>query len=204
MPIWAGSAQFPGLSHYAFHRDGSPVYVSTRLKPAPALEPGARVEVDGVDSFLGEEQGPTASATHLLMADLYVNYWLERSGAEFGVITDEDLHLEGAGALSGCRTLVLSAHPEYWTRSMLDTLEAFLGRGGSVMYLGGNGLYWVTSVHPSRPHLLEVRRGHGSNHGRALRRGPARVRPAAGWDVARERAAARSGAGGRFRGVRVG
>jgi len=155
-------SQYPGLSHYALHRDGSPVYVSTRLKPAPALEPGARVEVDGVDSFLGEELGPTASATHLLMADLYVNYWLERSGAEFGVITDEDLHLGGAGALSGCRTLVLSAHPEYWTRSMLDTLEAFLGRGGSVMYLGGNGLYWVTSVHPSRPHLLEVRRRQGS------------------------------------------
>jgi N,N-dimethylformamidase len=45
---------------------------------------------------------------------------------------------------------------------MLDALERFIDRGGNVMYLGGNGLYWVTSVHPSRPHLLEVRRWAGS------------------------------------------
>jgi N,N-dimethylformamidase len=155
-------SHFPGLSHYALHRDASPVYVTTRLKPAPALEPGARVEVDGVDSFLGDDAGPTASASHLLMADLYVNCWLEQTGVDFGVITDEDLHLRASEALTGCRTLVLSAHPEYWTRTMLDALEAFLDGGGSVMYLGGNGLYWVTSVHPGRPHLLEVRRSGGS------------------------------------------
>ena len=157
------TSPYPGLSHYALHRDGSPVYVTTRLKPAPAIGPLARVEVDGVDSFVGDQEaGPAAGAAHLLMADLYVNYWLGRTGVEFGVITDEDLHLRGAAAVAGCRTLVLSAHPEYWTRAMLDTLEAFLARGGSVMYLGGNGLYWVTSVHPSRPHLLEVRRRCGS------------------------------------------
>ena len=155
-------SQFPGLSHYALHRDGSPVYATTRLKPAPTLEPGARVEVDGVDSFLGEDEGPTATASHLLMADLYVNYWLEQTKVDFGVITDEDLHHRGDEVLRRCRTVVLSAHPEYWTRSMLDALGAFLDGGGSVMYLGGNGLYWVTSVHPDHPHLLEVRRGSAS------------------------------------------
>jgi N,N-dimethylformamidase len=156
-------SQFPGLSHYALHHDGSPVYITTRLKPAPATGPGARVEVNGVDSLIGgDEAGPTADGSHLLMADLYVNWWLERSGVEFGVITDEDLHVRGGEILAGCRTLVLSAHPEYWTRQMLGRLAAFIGRGGSVMYLGGNGLYWVTSVHPSRPHLLEVRRCRSS------------------------------------------
>jgi N,N-dimethylformamidase len=155
--------QYPGLSHYGLHRDGSPVYITTRLKPAPALGPRARVEVDGVDSFIGDDEaGSTADASHLLMADLYANWWLERSGVEFGVITDEDLHLGGTGPLAGCRTMVLSAHPEYWTRAMLDALGSFLDRGGNLMYLGGNGLYWVTSVHPARPHLLEVRRGGGS------------------------------------------
>ncbi len=67
---------------------------------------------------------------------------------------------------------------------MLDTLEAFLGRGGSVMYLGGNGLYWVTSVHPSRPHLLEVRRRPGSQTTAAPSGEDAHVfDPAAGRDV---------------------
>jgi N,N-dimethylformamidase len=27
------------------------------------------------------------------------------------------------------------------------------------MYLGGNGFYWVTSIDPPRPHVVEVRRG---------------------------------------------
>jgi N,N-dimethylformamidase len=45
---------------------------------------------------------------------------------------------------------------------MLDTFDAFVAAGGSIMYLGGNGLYWVTSVRHDKPHLLEVRRGGGS------------------------------------------
>ena len=156
-------AQYPGLSHYAVHRDGSPVYITTRLKPAAGHRAATRVEVDGVDSFIsGDEATATADASHLLMADLYANWWLERTGVEFGAITDEDLHHGGAAVLAGCRALVLSAHPEYWTEKMLQSLSDFLGRGGSAMYLGGNGLYWVTSVHPSRPHLLEVRRRAGS------------------------------------------
>jgi N,N-dimethylformamidase beta subunit-like, C-terminal len=156
-------ADYPGLSHYALHRDGSPVFITTRLKPAPATGPLARVEVDGVDSFIShDEASATSGASHLLMADLYANWWLESTGAEFGVITDEDLHRGGGGALGGCRLLVLSAHPEYWTAEMLDALSGFIDHGGSVMYLGGNGLYWVTSVHPAKPHLLEVRRCAGS------------------------------------------
>ncbi len=155
--------EYPGLSHYALHRDGSPVYVTTRLKPAPALGPRARVEVDGVDSFIGDDEASsTGDGSHLLMADLYASWWLEHTGVDFGAITDEDLHGAGADALVGCRAVILSAHPEYWTRQMLDTLADFVERGGSVMYLGGNGLYWVTSVHPDRPHLLEVRRRAGS------------------------------------------
>ncbi len=158
---------YPGRSHYAQHDDGSPVYISTRRKPMPGIGPAARVEVDAVDSFLASDQADEAAANglfaaHLLMADLYVSYWLDRTGADFGVITDADLHADGDSALAGCRALVLSAHPEYWTGAMLDALGQFIDGGGSVMYLGGNGLYWVTSVHPTRPYLLEVRRWAGS------------------------------------------
>jgi N,N-dimethylformamidase len=155
-------ARYPGLSHYALHRDGSPVYVTTRLKPMPTIEPGARLEVDQVDSFAGAEADAPGGATHLLMADLYVNRWLERSGVPFGAVTDGTIHARGAAALAGCAAVVLSAHPEYWTAPMLDALESFIDGGGSVLYLGGNGLYWVTSVHPAKPHLLEVRRQAGS------------------------------------------
>jgi N,N-dimethylformamidase len=43
---------------------------------------------------------------------------------------------------------------------MRSALEGYLADGGRLMYLGGNGFYWVTSVDPERPHIIEVRRGN--------------------------------------------
>ena len=57
-------------------------------------------------------------------------------------------------------SLITGTHPEYCSRAMLDALERVRWRdGGRLMYLGGNGFYWVTSIDPERPHLAEVRRG---------------------------------------------
>lgn len=151
-------AEWPGLSHYAFHSDGSPVIITTTRRPSQTFAPGARLEVGGGNGFATGD-----NASHLLMADLYAWYWLRREfPSDCGVIDDRDLHLRGLSAVSGAAVLVLSAHPEYWTRAMLDTLEQFLGQGGSVIYLGGNGLYWVTSLDAENPHLMEVRRWGGS------------------------------------------
>ena len=43
---------------------------------------------------------------------------------------------------------------------MLDALEAYLAGGGRLMYLGGNGFYWVTGMDAEYPHVVEVRRGY--------------------------------------------
>jgi N,N-dimethylformamidase len=61
--------------------------------------------------------------------------------------------------LSGYRVVLTGSHSEYWTRQMLDAMETYLSQGGRLMHLGGNGMYWVTSVDPERPHVMEVRRG---------------------------------------------
>ena len=155
---------WPGPSIYALHSDGSPVYICSRRKPTSTFSPNAYLEVDAGDGFAGGEPAGVSELrpTHLLMADLYVNFWLESTGVEFAVATDEHLHQQGRELLSGVDTLVLSAHPEYWTARMLDALSEHVSGGGNVMYLGGNGLYWVTSVHPNKPHLIEVRRRAGS------------------------------------------
>jgi N,N-dimethylformamidase len=54
---------------------------------------------------------------------------------------------------------VTGTHPEYYSEQMLVALETYLDRGGRLVYLGGNGFYWVTSVDPTRPYMIEVRRG---------------------------------------------
>jgi hypothetical protein len=39
------------------------------------------------------------------------------------------------------QVLIISTHPEYWSKQMYDTLKAWVfERGGRLMYLGGNGL----------------------------------------------------------------
>jgi N,N-dimethylformamidase len=40
-------------------------------------------------------------------------------------------------------------------------LEEFLGRGGRLMYMGGNGFYWRIAFHPENAAIIELRRAEG-------------------------------------------
>lgn len=94
-----------------------------------------------------------------LGADLYLIAWLEGLGVEHDVLTDHALDADGAPLLDPYRVVVTGSHPEYVSEQMLDALEAFLTRGGRLMYLGANGFYWITS---RTGHWIETRRGRGS------------------------------------------
>jgi N,N-dimethylformamidase len=134
-------------SIYERHTDGSGVAYSSRLRPILNM----RADY-GMPLLLG---GP-----HQFPADIELLEWLDRRRIAYDVVTDEDLHHDGEAALAGYRVLITGSHPEYWSEPMLDGLELWLDRGGRMMYLGGNGFYWVTSIFAERPHVLEVRRGH--------------------------------------------
>ena len=77
---------------------------------------------------------------HLTRADLWIMHWLQQQGFRPNVISDADLH-SGFDDLPNYAILVLLTHPEYWTLEMLDQLEVFLAAGGSLLYLGGNGVF---------------------------------------------------------------
>jgi N,N-dimethylformamidase len=133
------------LSLYDFHTDGTGNCYSSYLRPLLSLRPRYSM--------------PLISAPHQFNADLHLLDWMETQGFERDIVTDHDLHAQGADLLSGYRVVVTGSHPEYWTEAMLDALETYLDGGGRVMYLGGNGFWWVTSVHPDSPHVIEIRRG---------------------------------------------
>ncbi len=137
---------------YDLHTDGSGICYSSSRKPIVNFRPDNKQRTVGAD--MG---GPV-----LLSADLHQMDWMESQGFAFDVITDEDIHFDGMDLLSGYNVVVSDAHPEYWTEDMLIALEAYLNSGGRFMYLGGNGLYWITSVDPERPHVIEVRRWNGT------------------------------------------
>jgi N,N-dimethylformamidase len=54
--------------------------------------------------------------------------------------------------------VLTGSHPEYVSEPELDAVEEYVSGGGRLMYLGGNGFYWIVSYHPQKPHVMEVRR----------------------------------------------
>jgi len=127
---------------YDVHNDGSMVRYCTRRKPTRS----------------GDPAGGLQWGAHCLTANLYLVDWLETKGFAYDTICDEDLHRDGHTALAPYRCLLLGSHPEYWTGAMLDGLRDYIEGGGRVLYLGGNGLYWVTSVDEEQPWVMEVRK----------------------------------------------
>ena len=133
-----------GLSTYDLHSDGSGVAFSSRRRPIVNMRPRHRF------SFMGTWQLPS---------DLYIVDWLEHFQYRYDVLTDEDVHRDGPGALAAYRAVITGSHPEYASEQMLDAYESYVTGGGRVMYMGGNGFYWVISYSSEKPWVMEVRRG---------------------------------------------
>jgi N,N-dimethylformamidase len=132
-------------SLYDRHLDGSGVCYASSRRPLVNIRPDYRSWVH--------------DAPRHLSADLYIVDWLEHLDVEYDVVTDHDLHREGCAALGDTLAVITGGHPEYVSVQILDALDAHLEDGGRLMYLGGNGFYWVTSQNRDRDHIIEVRRG---------------------------------------------
>lgn len=134
-----------GLSAYDVHRDGSPCAFSSALRPILNLRPAyVHWALDRPREF---------------SADLLMINFLERSGLSYDVITDHCLNDPHQKVTSRYTTLITGCHPEYQSLQTLDSFNTFARSGGNMMYLGGNGFYWVADVDIYRPHRLEVRKG---------------------------------------------
>ena len=139
-----------GLSTYNYHRDGSGICHASRLRPMITMRPGFLAFVD-----------PDGSGLRHLPADLQLIDWLEAKGHGYDILTDEDLHREGADLLAPYAAVMTTSHPEYHSAETLDAIAAYTGGGGRLMYLGGNGFYWRVAKHAELDGVVEIRRGEG-------------------------------------------
>ena len=133
-----------GSSTYDLHSDGGGVCYSSHLRPVFNLRPKHRM-------------APTVVPWGF-PADLSIVGWLELKGYDYDVITDEDLHREGVDCLAPYNVVVTGTHAEYYTEQMLDATEDYLANGGRLMYLSGNGYYWVSAFRDGDPSCVEVRK----------------------------------------------
>jgi N,N-dimethylformamidase len=80
------------------------------------------------------------AACHLAPAEWRLLAWLERERLDYDYYAETQLHF-GQLDLDSYRVLVISTHPEYWSRQMYDRVKHWVhDRGGRLVYLGGNGL----------------------------------------------------------------
>lgn len=135
-----------GLSVYDVHVDGSGCTYSSSRRPILNIRP---------------------NYTHWALArprefsaDLMMIGFLEKLGVQYDVITDHCLHFSGSGVTSRYGTLITGGHPEYCSLQILDAYSHHAkSTNKNIMFLGGNGFYWVTSTNDSDPHRVEVRKG---------------------------------------------
>lgn len=112
-------------STYEVHSDGSGVCTSSILHRILDFRPKALCR--------------TFSAPHNFASDLHLVDWLTAKALPHDVITDHDLHRDGAALLNAYNVVVTGAHPEYWTRRIHASTP---WNGGSVTdRLGGDMVY---------------------------------------------------------------
>jgi hypothetical protein len=112
---------------------GSPAYAPLsfdRPEPINHIDPGERI----TDPIEGR------AACHVAPAEWRLLGWLEREGFDYDLYAETHLDA-GAINLAAYRVLILSTHPEYWTKRMYESVKRWVfEEGGRLMYLGGNGL----------------------------------------------------------------
>ncbi len=133
-----------GLSTYDSYECGAGISFSSYKRPIVNMRPKYRIS--------------SMNIPWQFPADLSIIAWLEACNYEYDVITDEDLHREGLSAIEPYNCIMTGTHPEYVSEKMLDAQEDYVAQGGRLIYMGGNGYYWVIGFYDHEPWCMEVRK----------------------------------------------
>ena len=129
---------------YRFHRAGQPAYHLGWRMPWPTASPYALYSL------------PTVGYSHATRADRFTQRWLETGGYKYDALSDLDLQRDER-ALDGAKVLVIAGHSEYWSLEAMRRVRDFLDRGGNVVCLSGNTMYWRIT-HSDDDAVIECRK----------------------------------------------
>ena len=131
---WGGSSIYDGC--------GSPGRSEvTFLRPNPYASPEAHDDVSQCPYL------PYYRTEHLAAGELRVAHWLENNGLSYSTLTDWDLaSISGVLDPAVFKTVIITTHSEYWSQSMYDALMNYMARGGNVISLSGNTVFWQINL----------------------------------------------------------
>ncbi len=81
--------------------------------------------------------------------DLKLTRWLTLMGHKHEIVNDIELD-NIPNILDNYQVLIVSLHPEYWTRRERDEIQRFISSGGKVMFLSGNTCWWQVRYEDNR------------------------------------------------------
>ena len=180
---WNSYNNFGGRSNY-IHPDRLPLTptANARMELKRYLDPDhitydtddyAPLSFDRPEPFCAVQDGEEATdpiegrqPCHLAPTEWRLLAWLERQNFAYDFYAETQLQ-SGLLDLSRYRVLVLSTHPEYWSRTMYRRVKEWVNdQGGKLMYLGGNGINCLvdfvddfTVIHQNGPGRELKRRG---------------------------------------------
>ena len=128
---WQAYNDWGDISLYRAHRDGQPTYLLPTRRPNAAADP-----------FL--TSGGASPYGHLVYAERFAHSWLEKLGRPYDLYSDVDLH-RGLVSLSAYPMWFFVGHSEYWSSEMRQQVEAYKRRGGNILAIVGNAMYWRVS-----------------------------------------------------------
>ncbi|TLS35587.1 N,N-dimethylformamidase beta subunit family domain-containing protein [Pseudalkalibacillus caeni] len=102
---------------------------------------------------------PYVDSIHLPFAEKFLLSWLEKNGYAYDVISEYDLHHQPA-ILQQYDTLALNSHSEYWTGNMYDGFVSFLNKGGNVLNLAANNIYWKAVLKGDQIEVRKDKQNH--------------------------------------------
>ena len=123
---------------YNKHVDGTYYSYGSRLRPDLGMKPNGIV-------------------TYNFVQDTHISSFLEAMEYDYDVITDELIHEEGLGILDDYPVVLTSTHPEYPSGIIYNAVQEYTQNSGRLMYLGANGFFWSTDLHPTNSNILESR-----------------------------------------------
>jgi len=87
---------------------------------------------------------PFQKSGHLADQEIYFYKWITENKYDYTTIEDLDLH--NNYDLSKTKILVINNHSEYWTEKMFINLQNYLSRGGNLVNLSGNNIFWKSVI----------------------------------------------------------
>ena len=134
----------PAYSCYRDHGAAQPAYQFGLNMPWPAAGPEVL--------YSPQEVG----YSHLMRGERFAHAWLDKAGYDYDVASDFDLDRDPA-LLDGYQVVVINGHSEYWSTPAYEAVERFLDRGGNLLVLSGNTMFWRVSFSPDRQ-VMECRK----------------------------------------------